>query len=145
MLSFMATKTATPWGPASLVEELTVPQRSGDKRFASVVQLLEKELTKVSKEIGKAELQRLISTDANTGATEAALAALVCCRDELQRAVERLRRHASEHPFSGPLHWAAFALHGGGSASAGSRAAAPFWSRVISKARSGWAFGSQMQ
>jgi hypothetical protein len=37
----MATKTATPWGPASLVEELTVPQRSGDKRFASVVQLLE--------------------------------------------------------------------------------------------------------
>ena len=37
----MATKTATPWGPASLVEELTVPQRSGGKRFASVVQLLE--------------------------------------------------------------------------------------------------------
>jgi hypothetical protein len=37
----MATKTTTPWGPASLVEELTVPQRSGDKRFASVVQLLE--------------------------------------------------------------------------------------------------------
>jgi hypothetical protein len=37
----MATKTTTPWGPATLVEELTVPQRSGDKRFASVVQLLE--------------------------------------------------------------------------------------------------------
>jgi hypothetical protein len=37
----MATKTATPWGPATLVEELTVPQRSGEKRFASVVQLLE--------------------------------------------------------------------------------------------------------
>ena len=37
----MATKTATPWGPATVVEELTVPQRSGDKRFASVVQLLE--------------------------------------------------------------------------------------------------------
>jgi hypothetical protein len=41
MLPSMATKTATPWGPASLVEELIVPQRSGDKRFASVVQLLE--------------------------------------------------------------------------------------------------------
>ena len=41
MLPCMATKAATPWGPASLVEELTVPQRSGDKRFASVVQLLE--------------------------------------------------------------------------------------------------------
>jgi len=37
----MATKTATPWGPATLLEEVTVPQRSGDKRFASVVQLLE--------------------------------------------------------------------------------------------------------
>jgi hypothetical protein len=37
----MATKAATPWGPATLVEELTLPQRSGDKRFASIVQLLE--------------------------------------------------------------------------------------------------------
>jgi hypothetical protein len=37
----MAAKTATPWGPATLVEELTVQQRSGDKRFASIVQLLE--------------------------------------------------------------------------------------------------------
>jgi hypothetical protein len=37
----MATKTATPWGPAMLVEELTVPQRAGEKRFASIVQLLE--------------------------------------------------------------------------------------------------------
>ena len=37
----MATKTATPWGPADLVEELTVRQQAGDKRFASVVQLLQ--------------------------------------------------------------------------------------------------------
>jgi len=37
----MAAKTATPWGPATLLEEVSVPQRSGDKRFASVVQLLE--------------------------------------------------------------------------------------------------------
>ena len=34
-------KTATPWGPADLVEAVTVRQQSGDKRFASVVQLLE--------------------------------------------------------------------------------------------------------
>jgi hypothetical protein len=34
-------KTATPWGPADLVEELTVRQQAGDRRFASVVQLLE--------------------------------------------------------------------------------------------------------
>ena len=34
-------KAATPWGLAELVEELTLAQRAGDKRFASVVQLLE--------------------------------------------------------------------------------------------------------
>lgn len=34
-------KTTTPWGSASIVEELTLPQRAGAKRFASVVQLLE--------------------------------------------------------------------------------------------------------
>jgi hypothetical protein len=37
----MATGTATPWGPADLVEQVTVRQRAGDKRFQSVVQLLE--------------------------------------------------------------------------------------------------------
>jgi hypothetical protein len=37
----MATKTATPWGPAELVEELTLRQQAGERRFASVVQLLE--------------------------------------------------------------------------------------------------------
>lgn len=34
-------KAATPWGQAELVEELIVRQQSGDKRFASIVQLLE--------------------------------------------------------------------------------------------------------
>ncbi len=37
----MATKAETPWGKATLVEELTLSQRAGEKRFASVVQLLE--------------------------------------------------------------------------------------------------------
>ena len=32
---------ATPWGAASILEEASVPQRVGDKRFAVVVQLLE--------------------------------------------------------------------------------------------------------
>jgi hypothetical protein len=35
------TKAATPWGPAELVEELTLAQRAGEKRFSSVVQLLQ--------------------------------------------------------------------------------------------------------
>jgi len=32
---------ATPWGSAAVVEELRLQQQVGDKRFASVVQLLE--------------------------------------------------------------------------------------------------------
>jgi len=35
------TKTATPWGPAILVERLVLSQRAADKRFSSVVELLE--------------------------------------------------------------------------------------------------------
>jgi len=37
----VAKRTATPWGPAHLVEELTLRQQAGGRRFASKVQLLE--------------------------------------------------------------------------------------------------------
>ena len=37
----VATQAATPWGSARLIEELKLPQQAGDKRFASLVQLLE--------------------------------------------------------------------------------------------------------
>jgi hypothetical protein len=36
----MAT-TQTPWGAATAVEEVTIPQRAGERRFSTVVQLLE--------------------------------------------------------------------------------------------------------
>jgi hypothetical protein len=36
-----AKTAATPWGAASLLEELRLPQQAGDRRFASLVQLLE--------------------------------------------------------------------------------------------------------
>ena len=36
-----ATTAATPWGATEVVEEVTVPQRAGEKRFSVVVQLLE--------------------------------------------------------------------------------------------------------
>jgi hypothetical protein len=45
----MATETArprsssTPWGSASVVDAVTVQQRAGDKRFATIVELLENE------------------------------------------------------------------------------------------------------
>ncbi len=36
----MATKAATAWGEAAIVDELTVPQAAGERAFAAVVQLL---------------------------------------------------------------------------------------------------------
>jgi len=36
-------RISTPWGVATLVEQVQVPQRAGEKRFASVVELLESE------------------------------------------------------------------------------------------------------
>lgn len=45
-LSRMATtaakkKVTTAWGAAAVVEEITLPQRAGERRFAAAVQLLE--------------------------------------------------------------------------------------------------------
>lgn len=34
---------ATPWGRAAVLEELRVPQRAGDRRFETILQLLEDE------------------------------------------------------------------------------------------------------
>ena len=36
-----ARTAATPWGAATVLEEVTVPQRAGEKRFSVLVQLLE--------------------------------------------------------------------------------------------------------
>ncbi|MFL5961745.1 MAG: hypothetical protein ACJ757_02470 [Gaiellaceae bacterium] len=36
-----STRISTPWGPAKLVEQLRLPQQVADKRFVSVVELLE--------------------------------------------------------------------------------------------------------
>ena len=36
-------RVATPWGRSRVVEEVSVTQRAGDRRFASLVQLLETE------------------------------------------------------------------------------------------------------
>ena len=37
----MAEHAATPWGKAILVEEVRLRQQAGDRRFSSIVQLLE--------------------------------------------------------------------------------------------------------
>jgi hypothetical protein len=39
--SLMATKATTPWGEAIVLDELRLEQRAGERKFASIVQLLE--------------------------------------------------------------------------------------------------------
>ncbi|HSK16165.1 MAG TPA: hypothetical protein VK915_08350 [Gaiellaceae bacterium] len=39
----MVTRVKTPWGRATIVEELRLAQRAGPKRFGTIVQLLEDE------------------------------------------------------------------------------------------------------
>ncbi|MEP6978616.1 MAG: hypothetical protein ABI948_11235 [Thermoleophilia bacterium] len=78
----MATKAATPWGAATLVEELSVPQRAGEKRFATIVQLLENERG-----------ERLLRFAYSTGGTARRGPVTLRSRD-----LERLRGALAEHP-----------------------------------------------
>jgi hypothetical protein len=78
----MATKAATPWGAATLVEELSVPQRAGEKRFATIVQLLENERG-----------ERLLRFAYSTGGTARRGPVTLRGRD-----LERLRAALAEHP-----------------------------------------------
>ena len=75
-------KAATAWGAASVVEEVTVSQRAGEKRFASIVQLLETEAG-----------ERLVRFAYSTGGT--ARRGPVTLR---QRDVERLRAALADAP-----------------------------------------------
>ena len=84
----MATKTsrpkttATPWGAAHAIEQLTLQQRAGDKRFASLVQLLETEK-------GERLVRFAYTTDGSTRRGPVTLRA---------RDLERLRAALAERP-----------------------------------------------
>jgi hypothetical protein len=85
----MATRTvaraktiATPWGPARTVEQLTLPQRAGEKRFASLVQLLETE-----------QGERFVRFAYTTGGVARRGPVTLRTRD-----LERLRSALAEHP-----------------------------------------------
>jgi hypothetical protein len=76
------TTAATPWGAARLLDELTLPQRAGEKRFASVVQLLE-----------ASRGERLVRFAHSTGGTARRGPVTLRLRD-----LERLREALAEHP-----------------------------------------------
>jgi len=75
-------KIATPWGDAHAVEQLTLQQRAGDKRFASVVQLLETD-----------KGERLVRFAYTTNGTARRGPVTLKLRD-----LERLRAALAEHP-----------------------------------------------
>jgi hypothetical protein len=72
----------TPWGSTVLVEELSLPQRAGDRRFASLVQLLESE-----------KGERFVRFAYATTGTARRGPVTLRARD-----LERLRARLSEHP-----------------------------------------------
>ncbi|MFL6039304.1 MAG: hypothetical protein ACJ74B_11800, partial [Gaiellaceae bacterium] len=77
------TKTvATPWGAARPVEQLTLQQRAGDRRFASLVQLLETE-----------KGERMVRFAYTTDGTSRRGPVTLKLRD-----LERLRAALAEHP-----------------------------------------------
>jgi hypothetical protein len=75
-------KAATPWGPAALVDEVVVQQRAGERRFSSLVQLLED---------GQGE--RLVRFAYSTGGTARRGPVTLRARD-----VEKLRTALADHP-----------------------------------------------
>ena len=76
------TKTATPWGSATRIEGLALPQRAGERRFASVVELLETER-------GERLVRFAYSTSGNVRRGPVTLRV---------RDLERLRAALAEHP-----------------------------------------------
>ena len=78
----MARKAATPWGPARVLDEVKLPQRAGEKRFASLVQLLE-----------VANGERLVRFAYATGGNARRGPVTLRARD-----VERLRETLPDHP-----------------------------------------------
>ncbi len=75
-------KAATPWGLATLVEEVTLQQRAGERRFSSLVQLLETD-----------EGERIVRFAYSTGGVARRGPVTLRSRD-----LARLRAALGEHP-----------------------------------------------
>lgn len=75
-------RTTTPWGAATVIEEVTLPQRSAERRFSSLVQLLETDGG-----------ERLVRLAYSTGGTARRGPVTLRARD-----LDRLRAALAEHP-----------------------------------------------
>jgi hypothetical protein len=77
-----AARVSTPWGAATVLEQVLVPQRAGDKRFATIVELLEAD-----------KGERLVRFAYSTGGSARRGPVTLRGRD-----LERLRAALLEHP-----------------------------------------------
>jgi hypothetical protein len=75
-------KAATPWGRAEVIEELTIPQQAGARRFGCIVQLLATERG-----------ERLVRFSYSTGGTARRGPVTLRARD-----LERLRAALADRP-----------------------------------------------
>lgn len=78
----MGTEVATPWGRARCVDEVRLDQRVDDKRFSSLVQLLE-----------RTDGERLVRFAYATGGTARRGPVTLRARD-----LVRLRKELAKHP-----------------------------------------------
>jgi hypothetical protein len=74
----MAIRAATPWGPATRVDEVKISQRAGQKRFTTIVELLEDVLSRFASARGGAPRRGPVTLRS--------------------RDVQRLRAALDEHP-----------------------------------------------
>jgi len=77
-----ARKAATAWGEAAVLDEVALPQRAGEKRFATIIQLLERQRG-----------ERLVRFAYSTGGTARRGPVTLRTRD-----LERLHAALAEHP-----------------------------------------------
>src|ERR1700709_2171959 len=103
-----ATPISTPWGPARLVEQLRLPQQAGDKRFASVVELLENDR-------GERLVRFAYSTDGTTRRGPVTLR---------ERDVARLRKELATKPATAQARGDGFEAEGAETAAASDNRAA---------------------
>jgi hypothetical protein len=74
--------SATPWGPGLVIEHVSIPQRSGEKRFASLIELLESD-----------KGERLVRFAYTTGGVARRGPVTLRIKD-----LDRLRAALTEHP-----------------------------------------------
>ena len=89
------TATSTPWGPATLVERVTLPQRVGEKRFASLLELLEDRrgdrFVRVADDLSEAQEGKRQAVFRDLRRIRPGIVSAVCLLGSFRRCIDHLR------------------------------------------------------